>query len=54
MSVRDSNRVLTRAVKLGGFFAAGRNIRLSGAVVRHRIGARTASWAWLFIRATRQ
>jgi hypothetical protein len=44
MSVRDNIRVLTRAVKLGSFCAAGWNMRLSAAVVSHRIGARMASW----------
>jgi hypothetical protein len=33
MSVRDNIRVLTRAVKRGGFSAVGPNMRLSAAVV---------------------
>lgn len=39
MSVLDNIRVLTRAVELGSFSAAGRNMRLSAGVVSHSIGA---------------
>jgi DNA-binding transcriptional LysR family regulator len=39
MSLLDNIRVLTRAVELGSFSAAGRNMRLSAGVVSHRIGA---------------
>ena len=38
MSLLDNIRVLTRAVELGSFSAAGRNMRLSAGVVSHRIG----------------
>jgi hypothetical protein len=37
MSVRDNIRVLTGAVKRGGFSAVGPNMRPSAAVVSHRI-----------------
>ena len=39
MSELDNIRVLTRAVELGSFSAAARNMRLSAGVVSHRIGA---------------
>jgi DNA-binding transcriptional LysR family regulator len=39
MSLLDNIRVLTRAVELGSFSAAGRHMRLSAGVVSHRIGA---------------
>src|SRR5579871_7031786 len=39
MSLLDNIRVLARAVELGSFSAAGRNMRLSAGVVSHRIGA---------------
>ncbi len=38
MLLLDNIRVLTRAVELGRFLAAGRNMRLSARVVSHRIG----------------
>jgi len=39
MSLIENIRVLTRAVELGSFSAAGRNMRLSAGVVSHRIGS---------------
>ena len=37
MSMLENIRVLVRAVELGSFSAAGRSMRLSAAVVSHRI-----------------
>jgi len=39
MSLLENIRVLTRAVELGSFSAAGRNLRLSPALVSHRIAS---------------
>ncbi len=39
MSLLENIRVLSRAVELGSFSAAARNMRLSAGVVSHRIGA---------------
>jgi DNA-binding transcriptional LysR family regulator len=39
MSLLDNIRVLARAVELGSFSAAARNMRLSAGVVSHRVGA---------------
>jgi DNA-binding transcriptional LysR family regulator len=39
MSLLDNIGVLTRAVELGSFSAAGRNMRLFAGVASHRIGA---------------
>ena len=39
MSLLENIRVLTRAVELGSFSAAGRNLRLSPAIVSHRIAS---------------
>jgi DNA-binding transcriptional LysR family regulator len=47
--------LLTRAVELGSFSAAGRNMRLSAGVVSHRIGALERHLGRrLFNRTTRQ
>ena len=55
MSLLDNIRVLTRAVELGSFSAAGRNMRLSAGVVSHRIGSLESHLGCrLFNRTTRK